>query len=80
MSEDDTGLIYMRARYYSPILRRFVNADKVHGDISNTLTLNRYAFCNGDLANEVDPDGSFGILALMGIGALIGAAWALLDQ
>ena len=57
MYEDDTGLIYMRARYYSPELRRFINADKVHGDINNALTLNRYAFCNGDPANGVDPTG-----------------------
>ena len=54
---EDTGLIYMRARYYSTALRRFVNADKVHGDISNALTLNRYAYCNGDPANGVDPLG-----------------------
>ena len=39
MYEDDTGLIYMRARYYSPELRRFINADKVHGDISMRLRL-----------------------------------------
>ncbi len=57
MYEEDTGLIYMRARYYSPELRRFINADKVHGDITNALTLNRYAFCNGDPANGIDPTG-----------------------
>ena len=57
MYEDDTGLIYMRARYYSPELRRFINADKLHGDITNALTLNRYSFCNGDPANGVDPEG-----------------------
>ncbi len=57
MYEDDTGLIYMRARYYSPEIRRFVNADKLHGDISNALSLNRYSFCNGDPANGVDPMG-----------------------
>ena len=54
---EDNGLIYMRARYYSPTLRRFVNADKLHGDISNALTLNRYSFCNGDPANGIDPTG-----------------------
>ena len=57
ITEDDTGLIYMRARYYSPTLRRFVNADKVHGDITNALTLNRYSFVNGNPAVNVDPLG-----------------------
>jgi len=51
----------MRARYYSPALRRFVNADKVHGDISNALSLNRYAFVNGNPAVNVDPKGLKGI-------------------
>ena len=61
MYEDDTGLIYMRARYYSPALRRFVNADIVAGSIDNAATLNRYAYCNGDPASFVDPEGLKGI-------------------
>ena len=33
---EDNGLLYMRARYYAPSLRRFVNQDIVVGDISNS--------------------------------------------
>jgi len=58
---EDNGLIYMRARYYSPTLRRFVNADKVHGDITNSLSLNRYTYVNGNPASFVDPEGLKGI-------------------
>lgn len=54
---DSNGLIYMRARYYSPELRRFVNADIVAGEISNAVTLNRYAYANGNPALNVDPFG-----------------------
>ncbi len=36
---DKNGLIYMRARYYSPVMRRFVNADIIPGEISNEVTL-----------------------------------------
>ena len=57
MTEDDTELYYMRARYYSPVLRRFVNADIVAGSIDNAGTLNRYAYCNGDPVSYVDPFG-----------------------
>lgn len=32
---DDNGLIYMKARYYSPEMKRFINADVVSGAISN---------------------------------------------
>ena len=54
---DDNGLIYMRARYYSPELRRFVNADIIAGKITNAITLNRYAYANGNPVSFVDPLG-----------------------
>lgn len=54
---DANGLIYMRARYYSPILRRFINADIIHGEISSAVTLNRYAYANGNPVSFVDPFG-----------------------
>ena len=54
---EDNGLIYMRARYYSPDMRRFINADVIPGDISNAITLNRYAYANGNPVSNVDPFG-----------------------
>ena len=54
---DDNGLIYMRARYYSPDMKRFINADIVAGDISNAVTLNRFAYANGNPVSFVDPFG-----------------------
>ena len=54
---DGNGLIYMRARYYSPKFRRFVNADLVAGEITNGITLNRYAYANGNPVSNVDPFG-----------------------
>ena len=58
---DVNGLLYMRSRYYSPELRRFVNADVLHGNISNSPSLNRYAYVNGNPVSFVDPFGLFGI-------------------
>ena len=54
---DRNGLIYMRARYYSPEMRRFINADIVAGEIANGITLNRYAYANGNPVAFVDPMG-----------------------
>ena len=71
---EDTGLIYMRARYYSTALRRFINADKVHGDITNSLSLNRYSFVNGNPAVNVDPEGLSA--ERVGVGATIAASAA----
>ena len=54
---DKNGLIYMRARYYSPDMRRFVNADILHGQISDSTSLNRYSYVNGNPVSFVDPFG-----------------------
>ena len=56
---DKNGLIYMRARYYSPEMRRFVNADILAGTITNAITLNRYAYANGNPVSFVDPLGLY---------------------
>ena len=47
----------MRARYYSPDMRRFVNADILHGKLSNAVTLNRFAYANGNPVSFADPKG-----------------------
>ena len=54
---DGNGLIYMRARYYSPEMKRFINADIVAGQLSNAVTLNRFAYANGNPVSFVDPFG-----------------------
>ena len=51
------GLLYMRARYYSPELRRFISADSVIGNLSSTPSLNRYAYANGNPVTQIDPFG-----------------------
>ncbi|MGB8454721.1 MAG: RHS repeat-associated core domain-containing protein [Anaerocolumna sp.] len=54
---EENGLYYMRARYYSPELKRFVNADSKKGTISNSPTLNLYAYAVGNPITLVDPSG-----------------------
>ena len=54
---DKNGLIYMRARYYSPEMKRFINADIIPGKLSNAITLNRFAYANGNPVSFVDPFG-----------------------
>ena len=54
---ESNGLIYMRARYYSPEMKRFINADVVAGEISNAVTLNRFAYANGNPVSHIDPFG-----------------------
>ncbi|MBR5762143.1 MAG: RHS repeat-associated core domain-containing protein [Lachnospiraceae bacterium] len=52
-----SGLLYMRARYYYPTLMRFINEDIVTGDISNSASLNRYTYVEGNPVTLIDPFG-----------------------
>jgi len=54
---DDNGLYYMRARFYSAAMKRFVNQDVLLGNITEGQTLNRYAFVTGQPVSLVDPFG-----------------------
>jgi len=50
---DETGLYYYRARYYSPTLRRFISEDP----IGLAAGLNFYSYVQNDPVNFVDPFG-----------------------
>jgi RHS repeat-associated protein len=54
---DANGLYYMRARYYNPEIKRFINQDVLAGYIEDGRTLNRYAYVNGNPVSLTDPFG-----------------------
>jgi len=54
---DQNGLYYMRARYYNTDIKRFINQDVVEGNITNSPSLNRYAYCQGNPVSLLDPFG-----------------------
>jgi len=60
---DTNGLYYMRARYYNPEIRRFVNQDVLLGNVAEGQSLNRYAYVTGNPVSFVDP---FGLYLLYG--------------
>ena len=55
--DDGNGFLYMRARYYMPQIKRFINADILRGNIANPETLNRYVYANGNPVSYIDPFG-----------------------
>jgi len=65
---EGNGLLYMRARFYSPELRRFINADP----IGFGGGLNWYAYTNNSPLLHVDPNGEALWIAIL-VGAVIGA-------
>ncbi len=60
VQSDSSGLLYMRARYYSPYSRRFVSQDIIAGSLADGRTLNRFAYANGNPIVFVDPLGLCG--------------------
>jgi RHS repeat-associated protein len=54
---DDTGLYYMRARYYNPEIRRFINQDPLLGFVADGQSLNRFAYVEGNPISRIDPFG-----------------------
>jgi RHS repeat-associated protein len=53
------GLIYMRARYYVPAMGRFITSDTIIASPYNPQTLNRYAYCDNNPINFIDPLGNW---------------------
>jgi len=48
--DEETGLYYLRSRYYAPAWRRFINADALAKG-------NLFAYCSNNPINFHDPDG-----------------------
>ena len=72
-----TGLSYMGARYYDPMLGRFTGIDPKGVEANDLNGFNRYAYANNNPYKYVDPDGRSAVFvwrALIG-GAAIGSAW-----
>jgi RHS repeat-associated protein len=55
--DPDTGLSYFGARYYDPVVGRFMGVDPQHFDENNLHSFNRYAYANNNPYRYVDPDG-----------------------
>ncbi len=55
--DNESGLYYLRARYYDPLLGRFISKDSVEGDITNPLSLNLYTYVENNPLIYIDPSG-----------------------
>ncbi|MBU0534130.1 MAG: hypothetical protein KJ887_04980 [Candidatus Omnitrophica bacterium] len=51
------NLIFLRHRYYSPSIGRFISRDPFHGCIVSPITRNRYPYCMNNPVNFIDPAG-----------------------
>ena len=55
--DEESGLYYLRARYYDPSTGRFISRDSYEGQLINPLSLNLYTYCYNNPLKYVDPTG-----------------------
>ena len=57
--DEETGLYYLRSRYYNPVWKRFINADHVLMLSKKILRCNAFAYCVNNPTIFADEDGYF---------------------
>ena len=62
-----TGYDYLRARFYSPQMGRFVSMDTFPGWKDVPISLNKYLYANSDPVNGRDPSGLFTLTDLQAV-------------
>lgn len=55
--DEESGLIYMKARFYDPVLGQFLNQDSFEGTIDTPPSLHKYLYAFGNPVFYIDPDG-----------------------
>ena len=73
--DQETGLYYLKSRYYDPFVCRFVNADVYVSTGQDILGANMFVYCNNNPTKMADDEGTFPVtLTIMAVGGAIGAA------
>ena len=67
--DSETGLYYLKSRYYDPVTGRFLNADMYCDTQSSILGTNMFAYCNNNPVNQIDPEGTDAIWLQFAYGA-----------
>lgn len=57
--DQETGLYFYGARYYDPVLARFISPDTYVQQLSDPQTLNRYTYARNNPLKYTDPTGHF---------------------
>jgi RHS repeat-associated protein len=55
--DPETGLYFYNARYYNPVLGRFISPDSIVPEPGNPQSLNRYSYVGNNPVNRIDPSG-----------------------
>ncbi|WP_448100993.1 RHS repeat-associated core domain-containing protein [Luteibacter jiangsuensis] len=63
-SDQETGLLYMQARYFDPVIGRFYSVDPVGPNAGGIDSFGRFTYANDNPFVFVDPDGRQNMYAL----------------
>ena len=70
--DKESGLYYLKSRYYSASLHRFISLDQTeYMEIGSITGLNLYVYCGNDPVNMADTDGNSAVLIGLIIGAIL---------
>lgn len=80
--DEETGLYYYKARYYDPVLARFIQPDNVFPQADNPQSLNRYSYVLNNPLLYNDPSGNIPVawLAQWGVQTAISSYLSYLQQ
>ena len=71
--DDETGLYFYNARYYNPVLGRFISADSIIQNYADPQTLNRYSYVRNNPIIYNDPTGhAYDWVVGAAVGAVVG--------
>jgi len=73
-------LYFYNARWYDPVIGRFISADTIVPQPGNPQVLNRYSYVLNNPFRYTDPSGHCPMCVGAGIGALVGAGIAWIPQ
>ena len=68
--DEETGMYYLKSRYYQPEICRFISADDISIMLDNPMSLwdkNLYVYGDNDPVNKKDDDGEIAQFVAMGI-------------
>jgi len=57
VNDPDSGLVYMQARYYDPVVGRFLGVDPEEPAAENVFTFSRYPYAANNPVGNTDPNG-----------------------
>jgi RHS repeat-associated protein len=75
--QDASGLVYMNARYYDPVLGQFISPDTLVPDPGVLMDYNRYGYARGNPLKFDDPSGHCATLSSGGADENDAECWTL---